>query len=91
MYYWSVVLFMKVFGTGLGGLRSFALFYGLVTVAFGMLSVSTVGFTRRGFHYGRHPSWIAPLRRLAARYRNQIEQQAAEERRRMEREARARG
>jgi 4-amino-4-deoxy-L-arabinose transferase-like glycosyltransferase len=33
MYYWSVALGMKIFGTGLFGLRSFALLCGLVTVA----------------------------------------------------------
>jgi hypothetical protein len=52
---------------------------------------STVGSRRKGFRDRRHPSWIAPLRRLAARYRYQIEQQAAEERWRVELEVRDRG
>ncbi|HEX6507039.1 MAG TPA: glycosyltransferase family 39 protein, partial [Chloroflexota bacterium] len=34
MYYWSLAVFMKVFGTGLVGLRSFVVFCGLVTVLF---------------------------------------------------------
>lgn len=34
MYYWSLVVFMKIFGTGLVGLRSFVVVCGLVTVVF---------------------------------------------------------
>jgi SAM-dependent methyltransferase/4-amino-4-deoxy-L-arabinose transferase-like glycosyltransferase len=34
MYYWSLVVFMKLFGSGLFGLRMFAVVCGLLTVAF---------------------------------------------------------
>ena len=34
MYYWTLAIFMRVFGTGLMGLRSFAAFCGIATVVF---------------------------------------------------------
>jgi SAM-dependent methyltransferase/4-amino-4-deoxy-L-arabinose transferase-like glycosyltransferase len=47
MYYWSLAICLKLFGSGLFGLRMFALLCGLVTVAFTYL-IGREMFGRRG-------------------------------------------
>lgn len=79
IYFWTVALFMKVFGTNLVGLRSFAVFCGLATVLFvylaaremfgvraGTLAGCFIAFQSADVYFGRELSSNAPFPALLA-------------------------
>jgi 4-amino-4-deoxy-L-arabinose transferase-like glycosyltransferase len=79
IYFWTVSLFMRVFGTNLVGLRSFAVFCGLVTVLFvylatrdmfgvraAILAGCFIAFQSADVYFGRQLSSNAPFPALLA-------------------------